>query len=303
MRVAAVLLVASLLAAASARADVLVTLQWQGIERDYYVHVPRGAGSGPLPLVIALHGAGDDARGFANQSRLADAADKLGMLVVFPDGSEGGNPPQRTFNAQICCGDAVTRHVDDIGFIGAVIDDVAQRRPVDRSRVYATGISNGGMLTYQLAAIHPEWFAAVAPVSAAIGGLTRDDTSYLIPMPKTPVPVMIINGRKDLLILYEGGSSPLLPFPHRWKMSVDDAVSFWASSDGCDPKPKIADTDGTTLKREVYGNCDGNSEVVLWQIVNGDHNWPGDIFPSANGGRAISAAEEILTFFATHRRP
>jgi poly(3-hydroxybutyrate) depolymerase len=85
-------------------------------------------------------------------------------------------------------------------------------------------------------------------------------------------------------------------------MSVDDAVSFWVSSDGCDPKPKIADTDGTTLKCEVYDNCDGNSELVLWQIVNGDHNWPRDIFPSAGGGRTISTAEEILTFFATHRR-
>jgi polyhydroxybutyrate depolymerase len=302
MRIAAWLLAALLLAAASARADDRIDLQYQGSLRDYLLHVPPNAGSESLPLVIALHGAGGDAASFAGETRFAQAADKLGMLVAFPDGSEGGNPPRRTFNAQICCGDAVTRQVDDVGFVGSVIEDIAQHHPVDRARIFATGMSNGGMLTYQLAAMHPEWFAAVAPVSAAIGGMTRDGRTYIIPMPKLPVAVMIIHGRKDPYVLYEGGSSRMLSFPHIWKMSVGDALSFWAASDGCAGPPAIGHPRGPNLERVAYANCKDGSEVVLWEIMGGDHNWPGDIFPAPGGGKPVSAAEAILAFFATHRQ-
>ncbi len=302
MRVLAFVLAAVLLAAAPVRADERIALQYQGAARDYVLHVPPHAGDGPLPLVIALHGAGGDAPSFAGETHFAAAADKLGMLVAFPDGSEGGDPPRRTFNAQICCGSAVTRQVDDVGFVGSVIEDVARRYPVDRARVYATGMSNGAMLAYQLAAMHPEWFAAVAPVSAAIGGMTRDGRTYIIPMPKLPVPVMIIHGRKDAYVPYQGGSSTALKFPNIWKMSVDDALTFWAASDGCAGPPAVALFAGKNLKRVAYAGCKDGSEVVLWEILGGDHNWPGDIFPSA-GGKPVSAAEEILAFFATHRRP
>ncbi len=302
MKAAALLLAAVLLAAASARADERFDLPYQGAARDYFLHVPPNAGDGKLPLVIALHGAGGDAPGFAGETRLAVAADKLGMLVAFPDGSQGGNPPRRTFNAQICCGDAPARQVDDVGFVGAVIGDVARHHPVDRTRVYATGMSNGGMLVYQLAAMHPDWFAAVAPVAAAIGGMTRTGKTYLIPMPGMPVPVMIIHGNKDPYVLYQGGSSRLISFPSRWKMSVDDALTFWVANDGCVDKPAIAYAAGKTLKREAYAGCKDGSEVVLWEILGGDHNWPGDIFPAPGGGKPVSAAEAILTFFAAHRR-
>jgi len=302
MRAAAFLLAALLVAAAGARADERIDLPYQGETRDYLLHVPPNAGDGPLALVIALHGASGSAPGFAGETRFAEASDKFGMLVAFPDGSEGGNPRRRTFNAQICCGDAVTRQVDDVGFVGAVIEDVARHHPVDRARVYATGMSNGGMLTYQLAAMHPDWFAAVAPVAAAIGGMTRAGKTYIIPMPAMPVPVMIIHGTKDLYVPYAGGSSPVLKFPNIWKMSVDDALSFWAASDGCAGKPAIAYA-AKNLKREAYADCKEGSEVVLWEILGGDHNWPGDIFPASGGGKTISASEAILAFFATHRRP
>ena len=300
MRTAAFLLAVCWLLSAPACADELVALQYQGEARDYLLHVPPNAGSDKLPLVIALHGAGDDAPGFAGETHLADAADKFGMMVAFPNGSEGGAPLHRTFNAQICCGDSVMRQIDDIGFVGAVIEDVNARHPVDRARVYATGMSNGGMLVYQLAATHPEWFAAVAPVSASIGGMTRDGRTYLIPMPKMPVPVMMIHGRKDPYVLYEGGSSAMLNFPNIWKFSVGDALSFWKTVDGCASPATIAHP-SRDLRRVAYTQCKAGSEVVLWEIMNGDHNWPGDVFP-APGGKTVSASSEILGFFATHRR-
>src|SRR6185437_10995847 len=148
-------------------------LRWMSAERSYLLHVPANASGRRLPLVIALHGAGADAARFADETQFAAAADTRGMIVAFPNGTPGARGG-RTFNAHFCCGEAVRQEVDDVGFIGAVIDDIARHYPLDRRRVYATGMSNGGMLAYVLAAAHPEWFAGIAPVSAAIGGMTRD---------------------------------------------------------------------------------------------------------------------------------
>jgi polyhydroxybutyrate depolymerase len=301
MKAAAFLLAVLLLAVSPARADERIDIQYQGTTRDYLLHVPPDAGAAPLALVIALHGAGGDAASFAGETRFAQAANRLGMMVAFPDGGEYGDPPRRTFNAQFCCGEAVARQVDDVGFVGSVIEDVAARHPLDRARIYATGMSNGGMLVYQLASMHPGWFAAVAPVSAAIGGMSRDGRTYIIPMPAMPVPVMIVHGRRDSYVLYQGGASQ--SFPHSWKMSVGDALSFWAVSDGCAGKPAISHPAGPDLERVAYADCKDGSEVVLWEIMGGDHSWPGDIFPAPGGGKPVSAADAILAFFATHRRP
>jgi poly(3-hydroxybutyrate) depolymerase len=274
-------------------------LQWQGAARSYLLRVPPEAGSDPLPLVIALHGAGDSAGGFAEETRLGAAGDAAQMMVVFPAGTERV-PGRETFNAQICCGDAIGQQADDVGFIGALIDDVAKHHALDRHRIYATGMSNGGMLVYQLAARHPEWFAAIAPVSATIGGMTRDGNTYLVPVPKEPVPVMIIHGMRDGTILYDGGASPNLNFPYRWKISVPDSLSFWAAADGCDPLAETADPVEGKLRSTVYPNCKDGSVVRLWSIVDGEHAWPGDIFPTTNGPR--SAAAEILAFFSAFSR-
>jgi polyhydroxybutyrate depolymerase len=274
-------------------------LQWGAAERSYLLHVPPAKpGTANLPLVIALHGAGGDARSFADETRMEAAADERGMMAAFPDGT--GVDAHRTFNAQICCGDAVARQIDDIGFIGAVIDDVARQYPLDRGRVYATGMSNGGMLTYQLAAVHPEWFAAIAPVSATIGGMTRSGQTYVIPVPSQPVPVMIIHGMRDPLVLYEGGASPILKFPNHWKMSVADSLSFWAAASRCTGPPDVAEAIPGKLQSTIYSGCGENGVVRLWAIEDGEHGWPNDVFPGTDGPR--SAAAEILAFFAGFQR-
>jgi len=284
---------------ASAGELELRTLNWQATERSYLLRVPAAAAADALPLVVALHGAGGTAAGFADETGIAAAAVAKGMMAALPNGTAGAGG-RLSFNAQICCGDAVVRRIDDVGFIGAVIDDVARHRTLDRSRVYATGMSNGGMLAHQLAAMHPEWFAAIAPVAAAIGGMTRHGQTYLLPMPEMPVPVLMIHGMRDRLVLYDGGSSPVLNFPHRWKMSVADAVGYWAAVDRCaDPPERSAVTPGRLLLT-AYDRCDGGSAVRLWTIVDGEHAWPDAIFPAANGSR--SAAAEILAFFSGFRR-
>lgn len=264
----------------AAKAGELGTLQWQGQERSYLLFVPPGAGDKPLPLVIAFHGAGGNAADFSEETGLAKPGAAHGMLVAFADGTER-TPGRRVWNARFCCGGDAVQRVDDIGFAGALIDRIARERPIDRKRVFATGMSNGGMLAYQLAAAHPEWFAAIAPVSAAIGGTMRDGQVFVIGVPKLPVSVEIIHGRKDSYVMYGGGSSPNLKFPNRWKLSVADAVSFWAAADGCPPTAESDDAVHGVLERVAYRGCGQGSEVVLWRIMEGDHNWPPNVFPLA----------------------
>ena len=226
-------------------------LSWDGIERSYLLYVPPGRTDVGRPLVIAAHGAGGDARNFATETGFAAAADQFGMMVAFPEGTvwaQGG----RTFNARICCGEAVTQNVDDIGFIGRIIEDVAARYPLDRARIYATGMSNGGMLVHELAAEHSDWVAAIAPVAGAIGGMAQSGETYLVPMPARPVSVMIVHGTRDRLVLYDGGSSPALSGQNHWKMSAADALSFWAAADHCPGVPRISDVEPGLLRTATY---------------------------------------------------
>ncbi len=273
------------------------TLDWHGVERSYILYAPAGL-SAPAPLTLAFHGAGGNARDFAAETHLAEAALAQGMMVAFADGTERApGTGKRVWNAHFCCGAAAS---DDIGFVGAMIDRIAKDHPLDRKRVFATGMSNGGMFAYQLASAHPEWFAAIAPVSATIGGTMRDGQVYVIGVPKQPVSVEIIHGHKDGYVLFDGGASPNLKFPYRWNLSVADALSFWAAADNCPAAAQRDEPVPGELKRIAYRGCDGGSEIVMWEIVNGDHSWPGDIFPSASGTR--SAADEIVSFFAAHGR-
>lgn len=139
-----------------------------GAERSYVLHVPAQVGSRPLPLLLAFHGGGGNARGFQRYAGLDPLAERDGFLVAYPNGSHRFFGERLlSWNAGDCCGFASEAGVDDVGFALAVIEDVARLTPVDRLRVYATGHSNGAMLTYRLAAEASDRIAAIAPVAAA----------------------------------------------------------------------------------------------------------------------------------------
>ncbi len=266
------------------------------------MHVPAGARGSRMPLVLVLHGAGGSGAKFAEETGFAAAASRWHMIVVFPDGI-GTDPEKLTWDAHFCCGLAVSEHTDDVGFIMALIDRLTRELPIDKKRVYATGMSNGAMLSYQLAAAHPRRFAAIAPVSGTIGGTSRDGERFEIAMPDRPVPVMIIHGRKDPFVRFDGGTSTLVSSPKRSNMSVAEALAFWSKADGCAPEPERTEPVPGQLRRVAFAECHGGSNVVLWEIEEGDHNWPASdmLFPVPGGG-SRSAADEILAFFAAHHR-
>jgi polyhydroxybutyrate depolymerase len=175
-------------------------LPFHGAVRDYRLHVPPAAADGkPLPLVLNLHGATQNAILEEGYSDMDATSDQDGYLVAYPDGTTDTTdspPDQYSWDAGACCGLPVTDHVDDVGFLLDVISDIATRTPVNLRRVYVTGMSAGGMMAYTMAAEAPRHIAAVASVSGQVE----------LPSihPSRPVPTMEFHSVNDPIAKWDG---------------------------------------------------------------------------------------------------
>ena len=285
-------------------ADPWPSLNSGGLERHYLLHVPADlqAGTGPLPLVIVLHGAAGDARSTADMTGFSPLADRARFIVAYPEGTSiGVDPVRQTWNAGFCCGAAVRNHVDDLGFLNALIDRLSADYPVDRHRVYVTGLSNGAMLAYRFAAQYPDRVAAIAPVAGTIGGTAgAGQPPIAIDRPRRPVPVLIIHGMLDGYVLYRGGVSPNISTPGRFNVSVDDAVRFWTAADGCAERPMQAPAARGGVIVEEFAHCRERTEVRLVALTQGPHEWPAAI--AQPNGAEEATATVIWNFFREHKR-
>jgi polyhydroxybutyrate depolymerase len=261
------------------------TLEFGGRMRAYLVHPPKGYdGKTPLPLVLVLHGAVQGATNVERMSGMSVKADKENFLVAYPNGtSRSGLAP--TWNAGACCGYAMTKKVDDVGFLSALIDRLERDYTVDPKRIFVTGISNGGMMSYRLACELADRVAAIAPVEGAQDVECR---------PSGPVSVVIFHGTADLLVPYKGGRTPFQIGPVRTDTSVRSTVAFWVKQDGCSTAPKHEET--SQLRIDTYSGCKDGTGVALYTIKGGHHMWPG----TPLSRNQVPATDIMWSFFATH---
>ena len=178
-----------------------LTLQHGGRERAYLVHIPTGYRSDkPAPVVFAFHGGGGNMQLQAGEHYgLVDKSDSAGFIAVFPNGYSrlpSGN--LATWNAGTCCAQARDEGIDDVGFVRAIWDKLPDLVSVDRQRVYATGMSNGGMMSYRLACEMADVFKAIAPVAGT------DNTLQC--QPSRPISVLHIHAQDDDHVLFNGGA-------------------------------------------------------------------------------------------------
>ena len=278
-----------------------------GRTRTFLMHVPPGA-AGPLPLVINYHGGGSNAAQQRSYSHMDATADRHGFIVAYPDGT-GAVARQRrllTFNAGRCCPPATANGVDDVAFTHQVIAFVSERVPVDRNRIYATGMSNGGMMAHRLAAESP----LVAAVASVAGQLNV--TAFA---PRRPVPVMEFHSVDDPRAPYDGsattgraGARIRQGFP-----PVEAGLARWAAHNGCPPEPLISQTvtgrpgtpnDGQTLTVLRYGPGRDGAEVILYKFTGAGHVWPGASrsLPRLLGQpTTLADANEVMwQFFLSH---
>ena len=291
--------------------DYTFELTHQNLRRNYLVHVPAQAARGrALPVLINFHGAGSNAEVLKSYTRMDAAADRDGYIAVYPNGSSGFQGRFLTWNAGSCCGPAAALQIDDVGFSLAVIDDVTKRASVDRSRIYATGLSNGAMMAYRLAAEASDRIAAIAGVA---GSLTLSRFA-----PKRPLSMMHIHSTNDHIARYDGGFGPpsTIADTRMFHTSVEDMVRKWLDHNGCSLKPASVETiagaagsldEGHTAIRRTYAPCREGTEVVLLQLSGAGHVWPGgvrDYNPQflGTGTAVIDANAEIWKFVSRFRR-
>lgn len=284
-------------AAASAQSltpgDHELPLTHAGQSRSFIVHVPASYRAGtPVPLVLALHGGGGSMHIMARDGLygLVAQSEQSGWVVVFPNGDSrwpGGR--LATWNAGICCGLARDRGSDDVGFLRAVVAEVQRRVDIDPRRVFATGMSNGGMMAYRLACEASDVFHAVAAVAGTDGTTTCQ--------PGRAVPVFHIHARDDDRVLFSGGSGSASD-THADFVSVGATVDKWARLDRCTgPARTVLDRPG--VRCEVRTGCQDGVELRLCVTETGGHSWPGG--RKALGGQgspALDATAEIWAFFA-----
>lgn len=280
--------------------DATRTLQVDGRDRSYIVHVPPGYDRKKLtPVVLNFHGAWTNAGTQVLFSGMNRKADEAGFAVVYPNGTGFGDGAL-FFNAWAKVAPA-GRAVDDVKFVARLLDDLATVLNVDARRVYATGMSNGGMMCHRLAVELSDRIAAVAPVS---GTLCMDNIK-----PARPVPVIHFHGTADTIVPFGGpknAAARLLNFK-----SVDDTIKAWVKANGCPETPEVTELpdtagDGTTVTRKVYGPGRDGAEVVLYAVEGGGHTWPGQnpvIHFLGKYTRNISANDLIWEFFRKHPMP
>ncbi len=285
----------------------LQTLQFDGLERSYYLHVPPGDNTASrVPVVFVLHGGGradgDEVAARTGYNRIAD---REGFIVVYPNGVDArwNDGRGRTFRRA-----SDNTGIDDVGFIAALIERMIRDDKGDSSRIYVTGLSNGGMMTLRLGCEISETLAAIAPVIANI-----PENLIGTCQPEAPLPVLLMNGTEDPLVPWDGGPVGFLGKKMGEVVSTAETVSFWTEHDRCSPVPKIellADRDSnddSRVKVSTYGNCLDGTEVILYSIIGGGHSFPGGNIPDrplllGRKNNDINAAEVIWDFFRAHTR-
>jgi polyhydroxybutyrate depolymerase len=268
-----------------------------GRERSYLVHDFGGAA--PAPVVIVLHGGGGHAANAAAMTGFDRVAKREGLIAVYPNGT-GARSTERllTWNAGHCCAASMDAAVDDVGFIGAIVDVLVANGRADASRVFVTGMSNGGMMAHRIGRELSTKIAGIAPVVGAVFG---DE-----PPPRAPVAAFVVVGADDAIVPPAGGPLTVRLLLGRRQAADRDVApaiaqaEYWARHNGCGSAP--ARTEAPAHRRTEWAGCRRGAPVVFVSVRDNGHAWPGGEPGRAGAApptRAYDASEAMWAFFKT----
>ncbi len=285
-----------------AAGDYTYNMSWDGEERHYKVHVPQSYNQAtPTPAVLAFHGGGGDMEHMAkdNLYGLISQSERTGYILVFPSGySKFKSGKFATWNAGDCCADARDKKIDDVGFVRQLVSNLEHQLNINRSKIYAIGMSNGGMMSHRLACEAADVFKAVASVAGPNG----TDPCH----PPRPISVLHIHAQDDDHVLFDGGAGAGA-FRDPTKVtnftSVPDTISGWVNRDHCRGSARrVLAVDGAYC--DLYESCAEGTQVKLCVTSTGGHSWPGGSKPRADEppSQAISANDQIWKFFESQKQ-
>lgn len=285
------------------------TLTHDGVERSYYVRFPPGYDKAKsYPMILLLHGGGGGAPQALRSYPLAEVTDREGAILVAPNGT--GRMQReigRTWNVEFGFGPAQRNKVDDTGFLRALILHLEKTLAVDRSRVYLTGLSNGGILCHWMAARHSDLIRGIAPVVGTLGGRDPAEKEMrLPPVPTEPVDVVMFCGELDKSLPPAGG----LQVRHaesepKVVLSALESAEFWAKHNGCSMTPQVQQLPDQKATRTTWTGGREGTEVVLYLLHNQGHAWPGGNKPNrraADPPSPLLKAHEVMWKFFQRQR-
>jgi polyhydroxybutyrate depolymerase len=260
---------------------------FEGLLRDYRIYVPALYNpANPVPLVINMHGFGSNNVEQEFYGSFYAIADTANFLILLPNGTLNASN-QRYFN----CFQAPGVGIDDIGYINALLDTISAKYNVNPDRIYSTGMSNGGFMSYDLACNLSSRITAIASVTGSM-----IESHLAACQPSHPMPVMEIHGTADATVPYTGGTAAtFVPIP--------DLVDFWANFNHCTTPavitavPNISTGDNCTAEKQVFLDGDNGTTVEHFKIIGGGHTWPGSFFTIGVTNGDINASVQIWRFF------
>ncbi len=260
------------------------TFLHDGLQREYLIYVPNSYNiSKTCPLVLNLHGYGSNANQQSIYADFRTLAERDTFIIVCPNGTNdlSGSRHWNADNGTI---------VDDIGFLSNLIDYLLSQYNIDASKVYSTGMSNGGFMSYKLACDLSNKIAKIASVTGSMN-LVQYNNCF----PGTDIPIMQIHGTSDLTVPYNGST---------FSVSINDLIAFWINNNQCNTTAEIYNfpntntSDNSSASRYIYYKGTEES-VILIKVEGGGHTWPGSIDVPAFGNtcKDFNASEEIWEFF------
>ncbi|SHJ15558.1 polyhydroxybutyrate depolymerase [Hymenobacter daecheongensis DSM 21074] len=272
-----------------AQTTVQGSIRSGGLRRDYRLYVPAAyRPTTAVPLLFNLHGYGSNNLEQENYGDFRAIADTANFLVVHPNGVADGSGT-RSWNTFAPPGPGI----DDVAFLSALIDSLKLTYNIDNDRIYSTGMSNGGFMSYELAGRLSGRIAAVASVT---GSIVQSRLNAFAP--QHPMPILEIHGTADGTVPYNGNFL-FLPIP--------TVLNYWVQFNGCLPTPVVTPvpdtntTDGSTAERSVWSGGRNGSVVEHYRIIGGGHTWPGSAFTTGVTNRDISASREVWRFVRRFR--
>jgi len=244
--------------------DYVETMRSGFFLREYLLHVPKHYDrTKPTPLVLFFHGRNRTGLEAAKITGFSDLADQKNFIVVYPEGID------KSWNDGRGRSPAERKGVNDVRFVKALIEELTKKLNIDPKRIFASGRSNGAILTYSLACELSEKIAAIAPVAGTM------PEKFALKCPE-PIPFMLIHGTEDKMVPWNGGEAG-----GGRVLSAPETIKRWVTLNSCPTSPQITYepdkdvNDGTKVRREAYGPCQKGSGVVLYAIEGGGHTWPG----------------------------
>lgn len=251
-----------------------------GVQRDYTIHIPTNYVQGnAVPLLFCFHGYSLNADTIMSYSNFNAISDTANFIVVYPQGTLLNGVTHWNVGGWTTASTA-----DDIGFTEAMIDSISADYSIDPNRVYSTGFSNGGYMSFLLACQLSSKIAAIASVT---GSMTPQ--MYNACNPQHPTPVLQVHGDADGVVPYNGAPA--------WTKSITDVIAYWVDYNNCDTSasinslPNINTGDGSTVDQFVNTNGDNCSSVEHFKVYGGGHDWPGSW-----GNMDMNASIEIWRF-------